>query len=164
MSPNFDAWPSSEYPVSLVGAPSAMSFRSSSDSPFPPAPPLSRRATSFAGPKFLVGGGLLARCLFVVGKPHSSLTVGFSDVGSEGGGELSDVDEENGDANANANGTCEVRCEQSKVSRRQDGSSTLVGVAILLTRVCEGRVGWTEGDEWRREGKHPRGGKGNPSR
>ena len=104
---------------------------------------------------------LLARCLFVDGKPHSSLTVGFSDVGSEGGGELSDVDEENGDANANANGTCEVRCEQSKVSRRQDGSSTLVGVAILLTRVCEGRVGWTEGDEWRR-GKHLQVGKRKP--
>ena len=83
--------------------------------------------------------------------------MGFSDVGSEGGGELSDVDEENGDANANANGTCEVRCEQSKVSRRQDGSSPLVGVAILLTRVCEGQVGG------RREmiggGKTPQGGK-----
>ena len=95
---------------------------------------------------------LLARCLFVDGKPHSSLTVGFSDVGSEGGGELSDVDEENGDANANANGTCEVRCEQSKVSRRQDGSSTLVGVAILLGSA---RDGGTEGEM--AEGKTPGG-------
>ena len=103
---------------------------------------------------------LLARCLFVVGKPHSSLTVGFSDVGSEGGGELSDVDEENGDANANANGTCEVRCEQSKVSRRQDGSSTLVGVAILLSLRERERDGWTE-EVRRRRGKP--GGE-NPSR